>query len=96
MKNIFSCLVIVTSILFTTSCSNSSGNGDLYGVATDPYYEMLPYGMTYIPSGSFTMGPNDQSAFFITSKQNKQVNVENSGWTILRSPIQNTVNIFIG
>jgi type IX secretion system PorP/SprF family membrane protein len=76
MKNILNCLAIVASIIFASSCSNSTGNGELYGEATEAYHEMLPYGMVYIPSGSFMMGPNDQSAFFITSKQNKQVNVE--------------------
>lgn len=76
MKNILSCLAIVVSIFFATSCSSTGGNGELYGEATEAYHEMYPYGMVYVPSGSFTMGPNDQSAFFITSKQNKQVNVE--------------------
>lgn len=77
MKNILSCLAIVASIILASSCAGSgAGNGELYGEATEAYHEMLPYGMVYIPSGSFTMGPNDQSAFFITSKQNKQVNID--------------------
>jgi len=76
MKNILSYIAIVSIILIASSCSNLNNNGELYIKAIDSYDEMLPYGMIYIPSGSFTMGPNDQSAFFITSEQNKQVNVE--------------------
>jgi len=77
MKNFFNGLAIVATIILAASCSGSrGGGGELTGVQTTPYNEMLPTGMVYIQSGSFTMGPNDQNAFFETSKQNKQVNVE--------------------
>ncbi len=77
MKNFLNSLAIVASITLAASCSGpNGGGGELTGVETTPYNEMIPLGMNYIPSGSFTMGPNDQSAFFVTSKQNKQVNVE--------------------
>ncbi len=75
MKKCFSCIAVLALLLFA-ACSNKSNNGELYGVTTTPYQEMFPYGMVHIPGGSFMMGPNDQSAFFVTSKQNKQVNIE--------------------
>lgn len=76
MKSIISCLVFIGAVFLTSSCTNVSDNGELVGVTRNPYYEDQPLGMVYVPSGSFNMGANDQSAFFVTSKQNKQVNVE--------------------
>lgn len=76
MKSVLSCLTFLGVISLLSSCSNVSGNGELVGSNINPYYEDLPLGMVYIPSGSFNMGANDQSSFFVTSKQNKQVNVE--------------------
>ena len=69
------CYIAVFALILT-SCSNKGNNGDLYGAYSTPYQELYPYGMVNIPGGSFVMGPNDQSAFFNTSKENKQVNIE--------------------
>ena len=74
MRKYFGCIAVL--VLIFASCSNKGNNGELYGVYDDPYQEMYPYGMVHVPGGSFTMGPNDQSSFFNTSKENKQVNVE--------------------
>lgn len=78
MRSFLNGLVFFGLLVLVSSCASagSNNNGELNGEALEPYQEQLPYGMVYVPSGSFSMGANDQSSFFITSKQNKQVNVE--------------------
>ncbi len=76
MKKFLNCFAILSTILLTTSCFNKGNNGELYGEVQESYSEPAPYGMLPISGGSFMMGPNDQNAFFVTSQQNKQVNVE--------------------
>ncbi|MCE1167471.1 MAG: SUMF1/EgtB/PvdO family nonheme iron enzyme [Sphingobacteriia bacterium] len=53
-------LLFVLVAIIATSCSNS-GNGELTGVPDRPnFYQPDPYGMVFIPLGSFTMGGGDQ------------------------------------
>jgi formylglycine-generating enzyme required for sulfatase activity len=40
------------------------------------FYEPDPYGMTYIPMGSFTMGPNDEDVAFAIIAQAKTVSID--------------------
>ena len=57
MKNILYFIVVVT--LFS-SCMEGS-RGELTGVYGRPlWYQVDPYGMLYIPAGSFNMGQSDQ------------------------------------
>lgn len=48
-------------IAFLASCSNS-GNGELVGARkkSKPFYQPDPYGMVFIPQGSYTMGAADE------------------------------------
>ena len=48
-------------VLFMASCSNS-GNGELVGTRgkSKPFYQPDPYGMVFIPMGSYTMGAGDE------------------------------------
>lgn len=48
-------------MVIASSCSQAP-KGFLAGVYGKSKPETTPYGMVYIPRGSFTMGPNDQSA----------------------------------
>ena len=53
--------VITLSVILVTILSgcSSSGGGELVGVARrGTFYEPDPYGMLFIPQGSFNMGPN--------------------------------------
>ena len=61
MRNSFMVVALtVLAILVATSCKNA-GNGELIGVESKKSYSMgEPYGMTYIPMGSFTMGVGDE------------------------------------
>ncbi|MDD5509038.1 MAG: SUMF1/EgtB/PvdO family nonheme iron enzyme, partial [Bacteroidales bacterium] len=57
MKRLFFFLLVVVVL---GSCKNT-GNGELIGVEKRPrFYQPDPYGMAYIPMGSFTMGIGDQ------------------------------------
>ncbi len=58
MKKLFLYTLVV---LFMASCSNS-GNGELVGTRgkSKPFYQPDPYGMVFIPMGSYTMGAGDE------------------------------------
>ncbi len=73
MKNVIAICVFVVTIL--SACSNSGG-GELVGVSrSGTFYEPDPYGMLFIPQGSFNMGPNDQDAAWSLTSQTKTVSV---------------------
>lgn len=60
MKSKLITAVIILIAVFLTSCKNS-GNGELIGVdSKQSYTPSDPYGMAYIPMGSFTRGVGDQ------------------------------------
>lgn len=55
-KLLFFTLIVIAF----TSCRNS-GNGELIGVENrERFYQPDPFGMTYVPMGSYTMGTGDQ------------------------------------
>ena len=57
MRNLF---ILGIAITLLSSCG-SSGNGELIGIENRPFWNPTdPYGMVYIPQGSFNMGPGDQ------------------------------------
>lgn len=73
MKNVIAICVFVVTIL--SACSNSGG-GELVGVSrSGTFFEPDPYGMLFIPQGSFNMGPNDQDAAWSLTSQTKTVSV---------------------
>ena len=55
-------LILYLSVIgFLASCSNS-GNGELVGTRkkSKPFYQPDPFGMVFIPQGSYTMGAADE------------------------------------
>ena len=73
MKKLFFYLLFVTIL---SSCSNS-GNGELVGVQDRPmFYQAAPYGMVFIPLGSFTMGSSDQDVPFAHVHEPKTVSLQ--------------------
>jgi len=58
MKKLFYYLI---ALVFLASCSNS-GNGELVGVnrKAKAFYQPDPYGMAFIPQGSYTMGVSSE------------------------------------
>ena len=72
MRNLF-VLGILAAVL--SSCS-TSGNGELIGVQNRPIWNPTdPYGMVYLPQGSFNMGPGDQDVPYAHVTQHKTVSV---------------------
>jgi sulfatase modifying factor 1 len=57
MKN----LMIALSMLLLLSSCGGGNRGQLVGVqGREKWYQADPYGMVFIPQGSFNMGPSDQ------------------------------------
>ena len=72
MKNLLTFLFIAAIL---SSCSKS-GNGELIGVQNRPIWNPTdPYGMVYIPQGSFNMGPGDQDVPYAHVTQHKTVSI---------------------
>jgi hypothetical protein len=76
MKKVSFFLVLLIALIIFDSCSNS-GNGELTGVRRKAkhFYQPDPYGMVFIPQGSFTMGTGDQDFNFSALHQPKTVSV---------------------
>ena len=70
----FLLILAVAGALF--SCNNS-GNGELVGVSqkTRPFFQPDPFGMVFIPQGSFTMGTGDQDIAYSFVQEPKTVSV---------------------
>lgn len=73
MKNI---LIVVAVFLVVLSGCGKSGNGELVGVQRrGSFFEPEPYGMIFIPQGSFNMGQNEQDIVHAMNSQSKTVTV---------------------
>jgi hypothetical protein len=59
-----------------SSCGKSGASGELVGAGAKNFKSNeVPYGMVYIPSGTFVMGQTDQDITFGQLAQNKQASV---------------------
>lgn len=54
-------ILYIAIVAFLGSCNNS-GNGELVGTRkkSKPFYQPDPYGMVFVPLGSYTMGAGDE------------------------------------
>lgn len=67
-------VMLVLATLFS-GCGND-GNGYLTGVqGRQNWFQEDPYGMVYIPMGSFNMGPSDQDVTYGVTAQSKTVSL---------------------
>jgi formylglycine-generating enzyme required for sulfatase activity len=67
-------MVIFLGGLILSSCSE--GTGELIGAQNRPqWYGYDPFGMNYIPAGSYNMGQNDQDAPFVHQTRTKTVSI---------------------
>jgi len=67
-------VLIVTALL--TACGGSGGGGELIGIQKRQSWNPTdPYGMVFIPQGSFNMGPSDQDVPFANVSQSKTVSI---------------------
>ena len=72
MKRILFLGLIITIL---SSCGNS-GSGELIGATERKAWQPTdPYGMVFIPQGSFVMGPSDQDVPFANVTSAKTVSV---------------------
>jgi len=73
MKKVLYILIILATL---ASCGRS-GNGELTGVeGRKKYFEPEPFGMVFIPQGSFNMGPSDQDVAWAQNSQSKTVTMD--------------------
>jgi formylglycine-generating enzyme len=73
MKKVLALSIILLTIL---SGCGQSGNGELVGVSRRAsFYEPDPYGMLFIPQGSFNMGLNDQDVTRSMTTQTRTVSI---------------------
>ena len=69
-------ILLISSIVVLLSSCGQSGNGELVGVQQrDAWNPTDPYGMVFIPQGSFVMGPSDQDVPFANVSAAKRVSV---------------------
>ncbi|KAB2859153.1 MAG: SUMF1/EgtB/PvdO family nonheme iron enzyme [Flavobacteriales bacterium] len=70
-------ILIVLTIVIATFYSCSKGNGELIGVqGREEWYQPDPFGMLFIPMGSYNMGPSDQDVPYALTAQSKTVSVQ--------------------
>jgi len=68
-------LFLSTVVALLSGCAGS-GNGELIGTTDRPVWNPTdPYGMVFIPQGSFLMGPSDQDVPFANVSTNQRVSV---------------------
>jgi gliding motility-associated lipoprotein GldK len=69
-------IILVGFIVALLSSCGGSGNGELIGMQNRKIWNPSdPYGMVFIPQGSFNMGPSDQDVPFANVSQTKTVSV---------------------
>ena len=85
MKNL-STLMALAAMLVVAGCGKLSKNkvakddGQLRGVAPAAKYNLTkPYGMVYVPPGTFHMGPSDEDVNYAYTARNRQISI-NGFW----------------
>ena len=69
-------IILISSVVIFLAACGGSGNGELIGVQKRKTWNPTdPYGMVFIPQGTFTMGPSDQDVPFANVSESKSVSV---------------------
>lgn len=74
MRKLLFIITIIAAI--TLSSCGYYGSGELVGVQRSMWYTPDPYGMLFIPPGSYQMGPSDQDVPYAMTAQSKTVTVQ--------------------
>jgi sulfatase modifying factor 1 len=74
MRKIYVIALAVFAVI-SSSC-HSRGGGELVGIKNKSFKSHVPYGMVYIPAGTFVMGQTDQDITSAQIAQNRQVTVQ--------------------
>jgi len=75
MKQIYFLVLVLAGGILLSGCGKGGDRGELTGVPQRSFRAEVPYGMVYIPSGSFLMGQTDQDVTFAQIAQTKQVTI---------------------
>jgi formylglycine-generating enzyme len=85
MKNLYYSVIALAALAALTSCGSSKSKGGGSGMATDGQLHGIapgakpgltrPYGMVYVPQGTFHMGPSDQDIAYAFSARNRSVSI---------------------
>lgn len=68
-------ILVLLAVIILYSCSK--GNGELIGVqGREEWYQPDPFGMLFIPMGSYNMGPSDQDVPYALTAQSRTVSVQ--------------------
>jgi gliding motility-associated lipoprotein GldK len=68
-------ILVLLSVVVLYACSQ--GNGELIGVqGREEWYQPDPFGMLFIPMGSYNMGPSDQDVPYSLTAQTRTVSVQ--------------------
>jgi len=72
----FSIFTAILASMVLSGCKYS-GKGNLIGVqGREEWYQPIPFGMLFIPPGSYVMGPSDQDVPYALTAQSKTVTVQ--------------------
>lgn len=76
MKNVLK-ITLAALVIFATSCGGSRQTGELIGVQNRPEWSGInPYGMVYVPSGTFTIGVGDQDVANTFIQRPKTISIQ--------------------
>lgn len=78
IQRFYNIVFLSSAILLLTACGRNSNTGDLIGVQDRPKWsnDINPYGMVYIPSGRFTMGPSDQDISYSYTARPRAISIQ--------------------
>lgn len=70
-------LLFLGSVVSVLGTSCTKNTGELVGVQPRPeWYDVDPYGMLYVPMGSYNMGPSDEDIPYSQNSKSKTVSVQ--------------------
>lgn len=76
MRKVLLVGLVAAAVASLVSCGTGS-RGQLTGVqGREEWYNDDPFGMLYIPMGSYNMGPSDQDVPYAVTAQSKTVSVQ--------------------
>jgi sulfatase modifying factor 1 len=75
MKQIYFLITVLVGSVMLSGCGHGGDRGEVTGIPQRSFRAEVPYGMVYIPAGSFLMGQTDQDVTFAQIAQTKQVTV---------------------
>ncbi|HLT93394.1 MAG TPA: SUMF1/EgtB/PvdO family nonheme iron enzyme, partial [Membranihabitans sp.] len=78
IQRFYNIVFLGSAVLLLAACGRNSNTGDLIGVENRPKWnkDINPYGMVYIPSGRFMMGPSDQDISYSYTARPRAISIQ--------------------